>query len=346
MSSASFFYPSKQRGIELDRDIRRKLVESLSWCLDHPAVRSWHDIEIGELWTPSPTDYGSYYDLASILIDMKNDHPDQTTGVLLHAILEKLKLSTKRTSSEHTAQQSYPKITTLREPFYAGPEVATLIRWLDLDAENSIALMPVDDEHFCESKKDVLKAIDALEVLAPEFWGEFRAVTNEVILAQPSGQQKLTFGGASSFALWGSITLNIDSHKEWWLFIPSLVHEYSHNVLFGMARDEVLVTNDPEALYYSPLRGQLRPMDGIFHAAFVSAREAISAKQAITTMKSGNASEQLMAIENYCDDVRKTSSVAFWDCLAVLEEKGELSGLGSRIIRDTKAAMLQNELYQ
>ena len=71
-----------------------------------------------------------------------------------------------------------------------------------------------------------------------------------------------------------------------------------------------------------------------------------TAKQAITTMKSGNASEQLMAIENYCDDVRKTSSVAFWDCLAVLEEKGELSGLGSRIIRDTKAAMLQNELYQ
>jgi len=204
----------------------------------------------------------------------------------------------------------------------------------------------VEGEQFGESRKKLVKAIDALEILVPEFWAEFRAITNQVVLARPSGQQKLTFGGASSFALWGSIALNVDSHEQWWLFIPSVVHEYSHSVLYGMARNEVLVTNDPEALYYSPLRGQLRPMDGIFHAAFVSAREAISAKQAKATLKNGKCTEQLLAIEHYCDDVRKASSAAFWDCLAVLEEKGQLSDLGHRIIRDTKAAMLQNELYR
>jgi hypothetical protein len=346
MSSTSFFYPSKQRGIELDRDLRLKLIESLGWCLAHPAVHSLHNIQIRKGWTPRPSDYGSYYDLASILVDMKETDLGQPNGLVLHTILESLKRSTSLNFGEVSAREKHPQITTLREPFYREAEVATLIKWLDLDSQNSIALAYVDGEDFRESKKKLIQAIDALEILAPEFWAEFCAITKQVILARPSGQQKLTFRGASSFALWGSITLNVDYHQEWWLFIPSLVHEHSHNILFGMARNEALVLNDPEALYYSPLRQQLRPMDGIFHAAFVSAREAISANQAIGTLKSGKISEQhLIAIEDYCDDVRKSSSRAFWDCLAVLETKGELSDLGDRILRDSKLAMLQNGVF-
>src|SRR5687767_3785297 len=244
MSSTSFFYPSKQRGIELDGDIRVKLIESLRWCLAHPAVHSLHDIQIREDWTPRPTDYGSYYDLASVLLDMKETDLSQSNGVVLHSILDRLRISTSRTFLEDPARGKHPQITTLREPFYGEAEVATLVKWLDLEMENSIALTSVDDEHFFESKKALIQAIGALEILAPEFWAEFCAITKHVILARPSGQQKLTFGGASSFALWGAITLNVEGHQEWWLFIPSLVHEHSHNILFGMARNEVLVLND------------------------------------------------------------------------------------------------------
>jgi hypothetical protein len=343
MSSASYFYPSKQRGIELDRDIRLKLVESLEWCLVHPAVRSLHDIRIPEHWTPCPTDYGAYYHLASILMNLEETDPIHANELVM-PILDSLKTSISPAFVRASLRNKHPKITTLKEPFYREAEVATLIRWLDLEVENSIALTFIDDEFFQEAKKQLIQASDALKILAPKFWGEFRAITKEVILARPSGEQKLTFGGASSFALWGSITLNVEAHQDWWLFIPSLVHEYSHNMLFGMARNEVLVLNEPEALYYSPLRQQSRPMDGIFHAAFVSAREAISANQALSTLKSKKTPEQLMEIEDYCDEVRKTSSVAFCDCLAVLEKEGELSDLGNRIMRDTKIAMSENGL--
>lgn len=340
MSSTSFVYPSRQHGIEVNKDIRFGLIESLNWCLSHPAVRRLHTIQVPEDWIPQPPDYGAYYDLAVLLTSLEETGMDQANGSVLQTILDDFKMSLGTRSAEYRTQEKYPQITTLREPFYRTTEVASLIKWLDLESENSISLTHLDDGTFHQSKEDLVRAIDALEILAPDFWAEFCAITKQVILARPSGQQKLTFRGASSFALWGSITLNVDSHREWWLYIPTLVHEYSHNMLFAMARDEALVLNDPEALYYSPLRQQLRPMDGIFHAAFVSAREAIAAHQAMNSLKSGKLSDQFLAIENYCDDVRKTSSFAFWDCLAVLEEKGELSDLGNRIVRDTKAAML------
>ena len=63
---------------------------------------------------------------------------------------------------------------------------------------------------------------------------------------------------------------------DWWQYIPRLIHEYSHNLLFGIARNEPLVFNDPEERDESPLRQDLRPMDGIYHALFVSAREALA----------------------------------------------------------------------
>ena len=83
-------------------------------------------------------------------------------------------------------------------------------------------------------------------------------------------------GGASSFSLWGALALNSEAHPDWWQYIPRLIHEYSHNLLFGIARNEPLVFNDPEERYESPLRQDLRPMDGIYHALFVSAREALA----------------------------------------------------------------------
>jgi HEXXH motif-containing protein len=43
-------------------------------------------------------------------------------------------------------------------------------------------------------------------------------------------------------------------------------------VLFAETLDGPLVQNDPNERYKSPLRMNPRPMDGIYHATFVSAR--------------------------------------------------------------------------
>ena len=51
-----------------------------------------------------------------------------------------------------------------------------------------------------------------------------------------------------------------------------LAHESAHNLLFGLSAEGPLVENSPDELFSSPLRKDPRPMDGIYHATFVTAR--------------------------------------------------------------------------
>lgn len=55
-----------------------------------------------------------------------------------------------------------------------------------------------------------------------------------------------------------------------------LAHEAGHSLLFGLTVDEPLVLNLDDVLYPSPLREDPRPMDDIYHAAFVSAHMALA----------------------------------------------------------------------
>src|SRR6185437_8666871 len=82
----------------------------------------------------------------------------------------------------------------------------------------------------------------------------------------------MTFDGASSFMLWGAIILNADRGDGPIGMAQMLAHESAHNLLFGFSADEALVENGPDELFSSPLRKDPRPMDGIYHATFVTAR--------------------------------------------------------------------------
>jgi len=98
-------------------------------------------------------------------------------------------------------------------------------------------------------------------------------LTIEIVGALPVyGQDAPPFGGASSFMLWGLLLFNIDRYSTASKLVDGLVHEAAHQLLFAHSIDGPLVTNAIEERYPSPLRSDPRPMDGIFHATFVTAR--------------------------------------------------------------------------
>src|SRR5215211_3420293 len=72
--------------------------------------------------------------------------------------------------------------------------------------------------------------------------------------------------------LWGALFLNAASHRSDVKLIEALAHEGAHSLLFGLCTEEPLVEDGDEERYPSPLRDDLRPLDGIFHATFVLAR--------------------------------------------------------------------------
>jgi len=108
---------------------------------------------------------------------------------------------------------------------------------------------------------------------APGWHEEFRALVSQVVLASAAGGRQ-TFAGASAFDLWGAILINPSYRRDPVHLAMTLVHESSHLKLFHAYLDDEIVLNDPAERYGSPLRRELRPMNGLYHAAFVLARMA------------------------------------------------------------------------
>ena len=118
-------------------------------------------------------------------------------------------------------------------------------------------------------------ALDALSLLGridPAWSGEFESLVTRVIAAVPGEDARRRFASASSFMIWGAIFTNVGQARDRLQVLVSLMHEATHELLFGLARREPLVANPVGERYLSPLRPDPRPMDGVFHATYVAAR--------------------------------------------------------------------------
>ncbi|WP_406646040.1 HEXXH motif-containing putative peptide modification protein [Aliisedimentitalea scapharcae] len=105
----------------------------------------------------------------------------------------------------------------------------------------------------------------------PLWWREFDTLVSTILVAQPQSNAG-RFGGASAFAAWGSILVNPIGRADPLPLMLTLIHESSHLKLFYAYLDDEITLNDPDERYGSPLRQEGRPMNGVYHAAFVLAR--------------------------------------------------------------------------
>lgn len=123
-------------------------------------------------------------------------------------------------------------------------------------------------------------AMDRLQRDLPELAAEIAALVSQLILiAVPEAgpedaAAQVVFDGGSSPMLWGAMVINASRHRSRLELLEVLVHESAHLLLYAHAQHEPLVLNDGGERYPSPLRQDPRPMDGLFHATWVSARMA------------------------------------------------------------------------
>lgn len=167
-----------------------------------------------------------------------------------------------------------------------------------------------------------------LRVAAPEAHAEWIAFRPVWLLAAVAADSAQGFGGYSSSLAWGTIALNANRQSCADLLIQT-IHELAHQLLFALAIDVPLAFNDPLATYASPLRQAPRPMDGVLHACFVSARVAEVLAQLETAPVWADIApddqETLMA-------ERQASRQAVWDALPTIDRYAQLSALGERVV--------------
>ena len=162
-------------------------------------------------------------------------------------------------------------IMALGAPAMAEKE-ARYLRFMSNDPAYRHVFLPPSANDLDAFKRQFASVIELLEQAAPELLAELKAIISELILVVGPKDAKVHFDGGSSYQLWGALFLNAVRHKTRIDVIDSLAHESAHSRLFGLCTEEAPVTNPDEELHPSPLRAERRPMDGVYHATFVSAR--------------------------------------------------------------------------
>jgi HEXXH motif-containing protein len=165
-----------------------------------------------------------------------------------------------------------PRIFELSDP--AEDHLAERYRRLvDTDPEKPFILCTPPRDAALRVRGLIGDAFVLLDKGDPELADEIRELVREIVLAAESKDLgSVGFEGVSSFMLWGGVILNVEAQRDALDMVQVLAHESGHNLLFGLCAYGPLHENDDEARYGSPLREDARPMDGVVHAAYVSAR--------------------------------------------------------------------------
>jgi len=311
----------------------RRAMERALWDSAVQALASQGVGDAGELPRParaSALDFSAYFDL---VLPPPNGEP-----VAQAALADAVRHLTQRPDrAPDSGGETAPRIANFAPPWFTAAQLDRLSRWWDTEPENAIALAGLDRDEFQAMAGLVGKGLAMLALACPQLHGELLACIDLIVIARPDGSQRLDFGGVTSFALWGAIALNADAHVCWEQCFQTLVHETAHNLLFAIARDRPLVNDDPSELCDSPLRGQLRPLDGIYHAMFVSAREAVALDRLLVRNEAEPCLDDFEA--QRIETLLEGSVISFWQCADTLRAEAHLTELGEEVLRDCEAAM-------
>ncbi len=321
------FAPDGARARLIDFRMRQQLADSLEY-LNQSFIQQM-GTEIGGLADMvvsmrqgiiyPPSTFGLYYEITSALIDEDYDQAMSFFDELLNE---------KPCSPEQVG------IITLGQV----PKVSNLLRYqrlMDTDPTMPFHIESVPDVIAPQSIAHFQSALNRLRQCIPELAKEFEALVRTVILVKGESKADYQFAGGSSYMLWGALFINAELHTTDIATIEAMAHESAHSLLFGFSIDETLVLNTDEELYSSPLRYDPRPMDGIYHATFVSARMHWAMS---VLLKSG----LLLAGEiEFASDARERDYTNFFSGYDTVMQHARMTETGQRLMQSAYNYMQQ-----
>jgi hypothetical protein len=324
MSDSFRFEPDPQRAVGLDAGMRNELASSISYladaadgvvAFDKRAIRDLvMSLERGTRY--SPFLFATYYELAEALIE--------EDGSAAAALFARFK--------EFAPIEERFRIGALGE----GPSGNYADRYVAMmcaDPSIDLSFLPPDPDKATAFAEKVKAAMALLDRAAPTLSQEIRGIVDEVVIVSGDKTKKMQFDGGSHYQLWGALFLNCDFHPNVIAAAEVLAHESAHSFLFGCCRDEMLVENDDDETFVSPLRPDPRPMDGIYHATFVSARMHWTMSELI---KSGLLNDE---DRTFAEHARAGDAANFASGLDVVEKHGKLTRTGAALMSAAKRYM-------
>lgn len=206
-------------------------------------------------------------------------------------------------------------------------------RFMDTDPTARFGMIRPSAESAAVFRKRLQAAFLLILQALPELADEFDRLITQIILVAPEQDAEYRFDGGSSYMLWGGLFLNALSHENRVALVEVLAHESAHMLLFGFSSDEPLVLNSDEELYPSPLRYDPRPMDGIYHSTYVSARMHWAMSR---LLDSGLLDREEAA---FARSARETDRENFYSGYSVVAEFAVLTDTGRSVMQSAKEYM-------
>lgn len=318
------FAPDASRAQALAMQMQRTLGSSLLHVID--ACRSVIETDYTEIERVAralllgdrypPITFGLFTDLVLAIEDSRHD----TVTELIDAI------------GELQAAAETLTIHPLADPA-GNSDTARLVRLMTEDDGGIFSIIPPDTTSASAFSEELAQAFAFLKQHIPELYREISALVTEIILVLPDPKAPMAFDGGSSYMLWGGMFLNARPRGSVVQMVELLAHESAHLMLFAFSHSEALVSNDAEGLYDSPLRSDPRPMDGIFHATWVSARMYWAVAEMIGTGPLSEAQRREAMTAN------RRNHQQFLDGYAVIEQHGTLTETGRSVMAAAKQYM-------
>jgi HEXXH motif-containing protein len=161
------------------------------------------------------------------------------------------------------------------DPVTLGEDAGRFQRLFAMGWQAPAIFAPPDDAGWSRFRGNVDAALTLLSAVAPVWRAEVESLIVRVFAALPPEGEGRRFAGSSSFMAWGAVFLNVGRNNDRLRVLAGLVHEATHQMLFGLSRRRPLTENPPGQRYTSPLRREPRPLDGVYHATYVSGRLGI-----------------------------------------------------------------------
>ena len=319
------FMPCPDRAGLIDRRMRLQLQQSLEYLQQCAAeqlalplpglMQVVADMERG-LRYPAST-FGLYYELASALMD-----GNRKEAIGLDQSL----------AAEVPYEDDEIHVLTLDDV----PEPSNRARYQRLMSTDTSAPLRIVSPPAGQSgkfKRLYQDSLDRLGTTDPALYHEVKAIVRDVILVAGDASQTYQFAGGSSYMLWGALFINASMHGDFPAIAEAIAHESAHSLLFGFTIDEPLVENPDEDKFVSPLRVDPRPMDGIYHATYVSARMHLAMNRLLATesLSCGERAWTEKAMDEDAENFRKGD--------ATVCSSARLTQTGLRLMEGARAYM-------
>jgi len=263
-----------------------------------------------------PKAFADYYDLVPALEMGQDDEAIRLFGELAQA----------------TPAAPELEILALNDPAL-GSDQERFTQMMNSDPTVDLGFLPPPPEVYGPFVERLTAGLALLDQALPDLSGEIRAIIRQVIVITGDSSKAYDVDGGSHYQLWGAVFLNGLHHPNRVAVAEVLAHECAHSLLFGFCTDTTLVENEDDELFSSPLRVDPRPMDGIYHATFVSARMHWAMTR-LAADPSLSAEERRQA-----HDAAAADRDNFYAGEGIVAEHARLTDLGRALMHEARAYM-------